>query len=98
MVPPSRASMAECRAMAKDHGLAPADLFDVDSLLSDEERAAKRTVARFVEDRFMPVVQKHFRAATFPMELIPELAKLGCFGMNLHGYGCAGMTNTAYGA
>ena len=31
------------------------------------------------------------------MELVPKMAELGLFGANLHGYGCAGMNNVAYG-
>ncbi len=73
------------------------DLFLVDELLSEEQKLARRAVADFVDRRFLPVVQKHFRAGTFPMELVPELAALGVFGANLHGYGCAGMDNVAYG-
>jgi glutaryl-CoA dehydrogenase len=73
------------------------DLFRLDDLLTAEQKLARRTVAEFVQRRFLPVVQKHFRAGTFPMELVPELAELGVFGANLKGYGCAGMDNVAYG-
>jgi glutaryl-CoA dehydrogenase len=76
----------------------PADLFRVDERLSDEERLARRAVARFVDERFLPLVQRHFRAGTFPRELVPELAALGLFGMTLDGYGCAGASAVAYGA
>jgi hypothetical protein len=31
------------------------------------------------------------------MHLVPQLGELGFFGANLHGYGCAGMSNVAYG-
>jgi glutaryl-CoA dehydrogenase len=31
------------------------------------------------------------------MEIVPELAKLGVFGMHLQGYGAAGMSNVMYG-
>jgi glutaryl-CoA dehydrogenase len=78
--------------------LAPVDLYDVDGLLAEEERLARRAVAKFVDERFLPLVQKHFRAGTFPTELVPELARLGCLGANLQGYGCAGMSNVGYGA
>jgi len=73
------------------------DLFRLDDLLSEEQKLARRSVSDFVDRRFLPVVQKHFRAGTFPMELVPELAALGLFGANLHGYGCAGMDEIAYG-
>lgn len=77
---------------------APADLFRVEDRLSTEERLARRAVARFVDDRFLPRVQQAFRDGTFPMDLVPELAALGVFGMTLDGYGCAGASAVAYGA
>ena len=45
----------------------------------------------------IPVIEKHNRDGTFPADLIPEMAELGLFGANLHGYGCAGLNNVAYG-
>jgi glutaryl-CoA dehydrogenase len=78
--------------------LAPVDLFDVESRLPEEARLARRSVARFVDERFLPLVRRHHRAGTFPMELVPELGALGVFGMNLRGHGCAGLGHIAYGA
>jgi glutaryl-CoA dehydrogenase len=76
---------------------APSDLFRAEERLSDEERLVRRAVARFVDERFLPRVQAHFRAGTFPLELVPEMAALGLFGMTLEGHGCAGASATAYG-
>jgi len=73
------------------------DFYRVDDLLSDEERLVRSTVARFVDERFLPVVADHYEHGTFPIELAPELARLGLFGMHLKGYGCAGMSNVQYG-
>src|SRR4029079_17274848 len=44
-----------------------------------------------------PLVRDAWRDATFPTELVPEMADLGFFGANLEGYGCAGMSNVEYG-
>jgi glutaryl-CoA dehydrogenase len=41
--------------------------------------------------------QMRFAAERFPAELIPRLAELGLFGATLQGYGCAGLSYTAYG-
>jgi glutaryl-CoA dehydrogenase len=41
------------------------------------------TVRRFVDDRVVPVIDKHFEEATFPKNLIPEMAAIGLFGGNL---------------
>src|SRR5207253_10799559 len=45
----------------------------------------------------IPIVYQHRRERTFPHHLVPQLGELGFFGANLHGYGCAGMSNVAYG-
>lgn len=73
------------------------DLFQLDDLLTEEQRLVRRTVARFVDEEFLPSVQRHFRAGTFPVELAPRLGELGLLGMNLHGYGCPGTDNVTYG-
>jgi glutaryl-CoA dehydrogenase len=73
------------------------DFYRTDDLLTEEERLVRSTVGRFVDQRFLPVVAEHYERATFPMEIVPELAKLGVFGMHLHGYGAAGMSNVMYG-
>jgi glutaryl-CoA dehydrogenase len=74
------------------------DFLRLDELLSDEERMARDTVREFVSREFLPVIQEHIRKdGSFPMELVPRVAQLGVFGTNLHGYGCAGMNNVAYG-
>ena len=73
------------------------DLYRIEDLLSSEERAARDVVASFIDREYLPVVGKHFRNGTFPMEVVPKLAELGVFGANLQGYGCAGLSNVTYG-
>ncbi len=73
------------------------DFYDLDELLTDEERLARDSVRAFVDARVMPTIGDHFEAGTFPTEIIPEFGKLGVLGANLHGYGCAGMGDVAYG-
>jgi glutaryl-CoA dehydrogenase len=73
------------------------DFYRTDDLLTEEERLVRSTVARFVDQRFLPIIADHYERATFPLEIVPELARLGVFGMHLHGYGAAGMSNVMYG-
>ena len=75
----------------------PSDLYNVDHLLSEEERMVRDTVRKFVRERVLPVIGEHFEAGTFPRELIPEIAELGLLGMHLDGYGCAGLNAVCYG-
>ena len=73
------------------------DFLDFDSLLNDEERLVRRTARQFVDNEVLPIIEKHNREATFPLHLVPMLGELGFFGASLDGYGCAGMSNVAYG-
>jgi len=73
------------------------DFIDFDSQLNDEEKLVRQTARQFVDNEVLPIIEKHSREGTFPLRLVPQLADLGFFGANLEGYGCAGMSNTAYG-
>jgi glutaryl-CoA dehydrogenase len=73
------------------------DFFDVQSLLTDEERMVQRTVARFVDEKALPLIPKAFEEHRFPLELMPELAALGVLGCTLQAYDCAGINNICYG-
>jgi len=75
----------------------PEDFLSADSLLSDEERLIRDTVRSFVADNVTPYVGEWFDQGTIPVELAPQLGKLGLLGMHLEGYGCAGASATAYG-
>jgi len=75
-----------------------ADYFGIDSLLSEEEILVRDTVRQFVDDQVLPIIETHYRAGTFPMNLVAQMAELGLFGATLPPlYGCAGMNNVAYG-
>src|SRR3989454_10601470 len=73
------------------------DYFEIEDLLSEEERMVRDAVRDWVEAEFLPVVTEHHRAGTFPVQLIPKLGELGVFGATLKGYGCARLNNVAYG-
>src|SRR5271166_969311 len=73
------------------------DYLHIDSQFTEQELLVRQTARQFVEDRVIPVVRDAYRDGVFPKHLIPELGSLGFLGANLHGYGCAGMNNVAYG-
>lgn len=78
--------------------LDPYDLFDVRSLLSEEERAVQESVARFTNERVLPIISDAFDQARFPSELVPEIAALGLLGATLPGeYGGGDMGAVSYG-
>jgi glutaryl-CoA dehydrogenase len=81
--------------MARYQGI---DYFDIDPLLSEEERMIRDTIREWVDDRLLPVIGEAYIARRFPKELIPEIAELGILGANLpEEYGCAALNNVAYG-
>jgi glutaryl-CoA dehydrogenase len=74
------------------------DFFAIDTLLSEDERAVRDSVRRFVDERVLPIIGDAYVEGKFPKELVPEMASLGVFGANLpEEYGCAGLNNVAYG-
>ncbi|XDP44975.1 acyl-CoA dehydrogenase family protein [Sinomonas sp. P10A9] len=75
----------------------PADLISFDSLLSTEELALRDRVRAFVKAEIKPNIARWYEEATFPLEIVPEMARLGLLGMHLHGYGCAGRSAVEYG-
>ena len=78
--------------------VAPLELFGIDGLLADEERAIRDTVRRYCDDKIRPHIADWFEEATIPArELAKELGSLGLLGMHLEGYGCAGTSATSYG-
>ena len=73
------------------------DLVDFDSLLNEEEIALRSTVREFVDATIRPNIAEWYEKAVFPLEIVPEMAKLGLLGMHLKGYGCAGRSAVEYG-
>lgn len=73
------------------------DYLEIDSLLSDDEKLVRQTVREFVDKEIIPHIEEWNREGKFPAHLIPQMADLGFYGANLHGYGCAGMSNVQYG-
>ena len=74
------------------------DFYDIDALLSEEERMVRDTIRDWVEERLVPVIGDAYVAGRFPTELIPEIGELGVLGANLpEEYECAGLNNVAYG-
>jgi glutaryl-CoA dehydrogenase len=73
------------------------DLYDLDPLLSDEEKMVRQTVREFVDAELLPVIREAWEEGKLPKSLIPKIAEMGLLGATLQGYGCAGMNNVAYG-
>jgi glutaryl-CoA dehydrogenase len=73
------------------------DLYDIDPLLSDEERMVRQTVREFVDAELLPVIREAWEEGKLPKSLVPKIAEMGLLGATIQGYGCAGMNSVAYG-
>jgi glutaryl-CoA dehydrogenase len=73
------------------------DFLELDTLLSEDERAIRHTARQFVEDSLLPIITDCNRQGRFPTELIAPMGRLGYFGPTLRGYGCAGISSVEYG-
>ncbi len=73
------------------------DLYDVESLLTEDERLVRDTVAEWVRERVMPHIEQWAWDGSFPRELVPEMAELALFGSTFTEYGLPGLSNVAYG-
>jgi glutaryl-CoA dehydrogenase len=74
------------------------DYFDTDSLLSQEELLIRNSVREFVSNEIIPIIEKHNREATFPIQLVPKMAEMGLLGTTLPSkYGCAELNYVSYG-
>ncbi len=74
------------------------DYYNIDALLSEDEVLVRNTVREFIDEKVLPIIEKHNRESTFPAQLIGQMAELGLFGATLPAkYGCAELNNVAYG-
>jgi glutaryl-CoA dehydrogenase len=75
----------------------PVDFYQTALLLTDEEKEIRDTVRRFVVAKCMPIIADYFDRASFPIELISQMAQLDLFGVHIKGYGCRNRSHMIYG-
>lgn len=74
------------------------DPFLLENQLSDEERAARDTAARYARERLQPRVLEAFREEKTDRAIFREMGELGLLGCTLPTeYGCAAMNAVSYG-
>jgi glutaryl-CoA dehydrogenase len=92
--------MSATAPTATGHSVAspdPFDYYNTRSLLNEDEQQIQDAVAKFVDERVLPIIPKAFEDHRFPSELVPEIAAMGLLGCNIDGYDCAGLNNVCYG-
>ncbi len=76
----------------------PDGLFQLDAVLTQDERDVVASVRALLDDCVRPHVSDWFLDGALPVrELTKQFGQLGLLGMHLHGYGCAGASATMYG-
>ncbi|EKD00344.1 Glutaryl-CoA dehydrogenase [Trichosporon asahii var. asahii CBS 8904] len=85
------------RGMAKFAQYNWEDPLNMESLLTDEEKAIQETARDFAQTELMSRVTEGFRTEKYDPEIMKEMGKLGLLGPEIKGYGCAGASSVAYG-
>lgn len=74
------------------------DYLDLDELFTEDEKMVRDTVRNFVEQEVLPIIEKHYEAGTYPMDLHKKMAQLGLYGIFIpEEYGGSGANYTTYG-
>src|SRR6266850_7298731 len=73
------------------------DYYNIEELLTNEERAARDRARRFVQEEVLSEIVPCHRAGKFPEHLIPRMGALRFFAPYLKEHGGAGLSYTAYG-
>jgi glutaryl-CoA dehydrogenase len=74
------------------------DYYQVDELLTEEQKLIRDTVRQWVKKEVTPVIEDYAQRAEFPKHLIKGLAEMGCFGPTIPvEYGGAGLDYITYG-
>lgn len=73
------------------------DYFDLDALLTHEQKLVRNTVRQFVDEDVLPIIKEAFEEEHFPTQLLPKIGGLGLLGATLKEYGGAGIDSIAYG-
>ncbi|KAH0720611.1 hypothetical protein KY285_006442 [Solanum tuberosum] len=70
------------------------DYYQLDDLLTSEEKAIRLKVRECMEKEIAPIMTKYWEKAEFPFEVIPKLGALHISGGTIKGYGCPGLSVT----
>ena len=73
------------------------DPFLFNQQLTDEEQLVQSSVAKYAQEKLSPRVIDMYRNEGVDRDIFTEMGELGLLGPMIDGYGCAGMSYTAYG-
>jgi glutaryl-CoA dehydrogenase len=74
------------------------DYYQIDDLLTDEQKLIRDTVRAWVKQEVTPIIEDHAQRAVFPKQLLKGLAEIGAFGPYIPvEYGGQGLDQITYG-
>jgi glutaryl-CoA dehydrogenase len=73
------------------------DFFQINDLLTTDQRLAMESVRSFVKKEVEPVIRDAYLAEVFPEHLPRALGEMGLLGAHLKGYGLPGLDPISYG-
>ena len=90
-------TLPDSLSVTEQREASPADLYQLDELLTGEELAVRDRVRAWCDQEVIPVANDYWQRAQFPFELVPGYAALGVVGGQLRGHGCPGLSAVAEG-
>ncbi|HEY4205298.1 MAG TPA: acyl-CoA dehydrogenase family protein [Puia sp.] len=74
------------------------DYFQVDDLLTEEQKLVRESVRAYVKKSVSPIIEEYAQRAEFPQQIVHQLGELGCFGPTIPvEYGGGGLDYISYG-
>ncbi len=73
------------------------DPFQMQDLLSEEERLVRDTARQYAQEQLLPRVREAYRCEHTDPAIFREMGALGLLGATIEGYGCAGVNYVCYG-
>ena len=74
------------------------DYFNVDALLTEEQKLIRESVRSYVKKEISPIIEEYAQKAEFPQQIVKQLGDLGCFGPTIPvEYGGGGLDYISYG-
>ncbi|CAL0302628.1 unnamed protein product [Lupinus luteus] len=70
------------------------DYFQLDDLLTPEEKSIRNKVRDLMEKEIAPIMTEYWEKAEFPFQIIPKIGSLNIAGGTIKGYGCPGLSVT----
>ena len=76
----------------------PVDFYNIDDLLTEEQKLIRNSIRDFVSKEISPNIEKWFEENHFPLEIVKKMGETGIFGPNVsQKYGGGGLDFISYG-